>query len=253
MRFWYNNLVDLAATVISASTYLGSLGPSNVAHPFKSKPWRTAATGASEWIKFDLGSAKAATSVILFAHTLTAGDSTIQLRASTDNFGASDVLIASLTYATTISATFASASYRYWKIVFTKSSAAESRDIGRIFLGTYTDTAEEPDHEGLDIQEEDLSVNLRAAGGQVYTDQKDIYRTILLNFSAIPHADVNALRAITGVVKTGIMFFIQVDTIGSSEAAEILYVKFKKLIPRKASGAGADILYDCKVEMEECL
>src|SRR4051812_35990008 len=99
MRFFYDNLIDATGvSFVGSSEASSSLGASNVAHEFKTKVWRTGTSTANESITFDLGSAQAATSVIIFAHTLTSGDSTIQLRGSTDNFSASDVLVATLTY-----------------------------------------------------------------------------------------------------------------------------------------------------------
>jgi hypothetical protein len=254
LNLFYNNLIDGGSVLITASSEAStSLSASNVAHEHKSKVWRTGTSTAAEYILFDLASAQDVTSVIIFAHTLTGSDSTIQLRASTDNFAASDVLVSALTYAETISATFSTATYRYWKIVFTKSASGESRDIGRIFLGTYYATEIQPDWDGLKIDRKDLSVKSKSAGGQTYTDQRPQYRSPVAEFSSVSTTMKDALVTVTDSVGTHTSLFIQVDSTASTEVSEILYVKFNEAAGCKASGVGSDddITWDLKLDFEE--
>lgn len=257
MRLLYANLIDASGVVITGSSQAStSLAAANVAHEFKTKVWRTGTSTAAESITFDLLSAKGVTSVILFAHTLTAGDSTIQLRASTDNFVASDDLISTLAYASEIiSSTFSIQTYRYWRVVFTKSAAGESRDIGRIFLGQYYETTTQPDWDGLKITPKDLSQKMKSAGGQTYTDIRDQYRTPSADFSSVTTTMKDAIRTVTNAVGTHTSLFIQVDPTDDSEVAEILYVKFTDGVARKASGLGTDdsIAWDLKMDFEEQL
>jgi hypothetical protein len=243
--------------VITASSEASSsLAGSNVAHEFKTKVWRTGTSSAAESIVLDLLSAKAATSLILFAHTLTGSDTSLELRGSTDNFAASDVLVATLAYAAgTIKATFSTATYRYWKVKFTKSAAGESRDIGRIFLGTYYETTIQPDWDGLKIMPKDLSVKGRTSGGQTYTERRSQYRMPSVDFSGVSTTMKDAVKTITDAVGTHTSFFIQVDPNGTSEAAEIFYVKFVDAVGRKADGISSDgdISWDLKMDFEEML
>lgn len=256
MRFFYTNLIDATGVSFSASSSASSsLGPSNVAHEFKTKVWRTGTSSATEYVTIDLGSAQAATALILFAHTLTGADGTLQLRGSTDNFAASDVLVASLTYAASvISSTFSTATYRYWRVKFTKSAAGESRDIGRIFLGNYTDSAD-PTWDGVKIEPLDLTIQNRTAGGQVYSDQRSQYRKIKTQLSGLTTTEKNTLKTISENVGTFKSFFVQIKTTLTGELVEVLYVKLKAAVARDASGVASDgdVAFDATVEFEEQL
>jgi hypothetical protein len=256
LRFFSTNLIDGSGATITASSQAStSLAGSNVAHEFKTKVWRTGTSTAAENIVFDLGTAKDVTSVIVFTHTLTAGDTGFELRGSTDNFAASDVLVSSLSYATTIKATFSTATYRYWKFKFTKSAAGESRDIGRIFLGTYYETPIQPDWDGLKIMPKDLSQKQRSAGGQTYTERRSQYRMPSADFSSASTTMKDAVTTITDAVGVHTSFFIQTDPNGTSEAGEVLYVKFVEAVGRKANGihSDGDIAWDLKTDFEEQL
>src|SRR5438105_670913 len=99
MRLFYDNLIDYAATVVTASSQQADLPGSNVINELSKKVWRTGTAAAPESITFDLGSAKDVTGVILLDHTLTNADTNIELHASTDNFAASDVTVAVLVWA----------------------------------------------------------------------------------------------------------------------------------------------------------
>lgn len=79
------------------------------------------ANGMPATVTSDCGSAKAADYAIVWGHNLGTLGLTVEVRASTDNFSASDVLVASNTPSDDkpILVTFASASYRYWRLKFT--------------------------------------------------------------------------------------------------------------------------------------
>ena len=253
MRFFWQNLIDVSGVVFTSTSEASSaLGPENVAHEFKTKVWRTGTSTADESITFDLGSAQAATSVILLAHTLTASDTDIQLRASTDNFAADDDLIATLTHADdVITATFNSASYRYWRIVFTKSAAGESRDIGRVFLGTYYDTTIDPDWDGASIMPEDLSLVARGIGGQVYVDRRGQYRMVKVDFSSVPHAMKEQLKTIGETLGKHTNLFVSIQPSASGELGETMYCKLSKLAGREADGMDSDVTWAMRMELEE--
>jgi hypothetical protein len=255
VRFFYTNLIDVTGVTFTTSSAASSaLGGSNVAHEFKSKVWRTTAVGATEYVLFDLGSAKAVTAAIVFNHTLTASDSNITIRASTDNFVASDVLVTNLTHATTMSAVFGSVSYRYWMFKFQKSAAGETRDVGRVFIGNYTDVDNIIDWAGLDVQPEDLSVRNRTAGGQLFTDRRSQYRRFKVQLSGISTANKNTVKTISEAVGTHTSFFAQVATSGTGEISEILYVKLRDAFARKVSGMdSSDLAWDATLELEEQL
>lgn len=72
-------------------------------------------------VTVDCGSAKAADFGALFRHDLATQGVSVEVRGSTDNFSASDVLLASNTPTTDLPLllSFNSASYRYWRWRFT--------------------------------------------------------------------------------------------------------------------------------------
>ena len=254
MRFWYPNLIDVSGVGITSTSAATGAPVSNVANELKTRVWRTGTSTAAESVTFDLGSSKACTAVILFAHTLLNTDSTIQLRKSTDNFAANDVLVTALTWASgAISATFASASSRYWRVVFTKASSGVTRDIGRIFMGIYTDTTEQPDQGSFKIKPVDRSTSSKSVGGQTYTDKRSSYRGFQMKFGMVSTTFKDAITALYNSVQTHTSFFAQVDTAGTTEVGEIVYVKLGNEIEADDSGADSDVLWNVKLELEEQL
>lgn len=238
MRLFYPNLIDAYSAITSTSEASSDLGPENVAHEHKSKVWRTSTSVAAESVTFDLGSSQAATAAIIFSHTLTAGDSTIQLRKSTDNFAANDVLVGSFTYSSAAMVlTFSSASSRYWRIVFTKSAAGESRDIGRIFLGTYTTLTGLPDFDGFEVDVTDMSQSERSEGGQLYSAQRSQFRVFKLTMSGLSQSQGASLKAFSETVGTHKAFFMIADeSAPSDESGETVYVKLNDIPKRKSGG-----------------
>ena len=84
--------------------------------------WQPTALPAT--VTVDTGSAKAADFWTLWGHDLGTQGATVELRGSTDNFSASDVLVDSVTPTDDdpIVRYFASASYRYWRLRVTGST-----------------------------------------------------------------------------------------------------------------------------------
>src|SRR5512139_2649169 len=179
-RLMWDNYGDYAATTITSSSENADLPAENVQHPFRTKVWRTGVSTASEWIKFDLGSARAVQAVVLLDHTLTGDDSAISLQGNaTDSWGSPSVN-ETLTYNAEkmIKVLSAAQTYRYWRVIFTKASAGVYRDIGRIFLGPVYTCERLPDYGGVEIESNDLSVTGRSLGGQTFSDIRGQYDEI---------------------------------------------------------------------------
>lgn len=255
MRIYYPNLIDSYSAITGTSRASTTLSYENIAHAHKSKVWRTGTSVADEYVTIDLGSAQAATACIIFAHTLLGTDSTIQLRKSTDNFAANDVLVGNFTWnSSAMLLTFSSASSRYWRLVFTKSSAGSSRDIGRVFLGNYVDFTGLPDFDGFQCKPVDLSQSQRMQGGQVYSSIGAQYRSVSLDMSGVTQAQVEALKLHGETVGTHTPFFLTADVGANGEAGEIFYCKLTKMANRDADGmSGADLAWAAPTEVEECL
>lgn len=85
--------------------------------------WKPAAMPAT--VTVDSGSAKASDYALIYGHDLATKAATVEIRGSTDNFGASNVLVATSTPATDLPLmlTFGSVSYRYWRVRLTGAAA----------------------------------------------------------------------------------------------------------------------------------
>lgn len=253
MNIFYDNLIDYSGVVITPSSENASLPAVNVANEAKTKAWRTGATLGSEFVTFDLGSAKVVTSAILLNHNLTASDSVLEVRYSTDNFAASNNLAGDFTYSSGVMLkTFGAISARYWRIGFAKSAAAQTRDIGRIFLGPYVVTAK-PDFTGYKRGKEDLSLKLKSVGGQEYCEIRNKRRILNLEFEGITNTESDQFLTLENSVGIHTSFFLQVHATGTTEMREALYVRMKSELTPEVAGIDSDYFWDVKMTLEEQL
>ena len=226
-RFLYSNLVDSAT--ITAITESVTLPASNVAHNLRSRVYRTGTTVATERLVFDMGSAKSVTCVVLLDHTLTSGDSGIKLMGNSSDSWGTPSFTQSLTWNSgPIVAFFSSQSYQYWAVEFTKSASSETRDIGRIFIGTYYESARDVPYNGQSIKQIDLSKTGRSKGGQTYSDVGSIYDQITLKFEMIANAQYDQFRIIADAVGTHTPFFVSLNH-DTEPQNWLYYVKFRSL------------------------
>ena len=81
--------------------------------------WQPTAIPAT--VTVDCGSAKTCDYAALYAHDCASRGNAVEVRGSTDNFSASDVLVASSTPSTDapLILTFGAVAYRYWRLRFT--------------------------------------------------------------------------------------------------------------------------------------
>ncbi len=253
-RFLYDNLVDRSTTVISSSSEVSDLPDDNVRHPHKGKVWRTGVTAADEWIKFDLGTAQNVQAFVALAHTLTASDSVIRIQASaTDSWVAPPVDVALTVNADVLYHYWSAAqSYRWWRFKFTKSAAGETRDVGRIFLGTYYEAAQDIAYDGYEIRPVDLSETSRSLDGASYSDSKEIYHDVTAEFEYISDAQMDAFRAIAAWVGTHTPLFFHVDP-EDMGADWLWYVKFDGFDAWKVRhySGGTSPLWSCNMKFTE--
>jgi hypothetical protein len=252
VRIFFDNLIDAAGVVLTPSSEISTLPAENVIHPFRKKPWRTGTSTAAETLVFDLLTAQAVTAIILLDHTLTNADTLIKIEGNAADVWGAPSFSQALTWASgTIAAVFASQSYRYWRLSFTKSAAGETRDIGRIFLGTYYSAEEQPDFDGYGDELIDPSREQTTPGGQSYVEALEQFSEVRCTFSRCPNSQVESLRTIAEAVGQQVAFFLQVDT--TTPTDKIWYVKLKRPFEREASGwdlTGA-IAWDVSLELKE--
>lgn len=94
--------------------------------------WKPTALPAT--VTVDCGSAKAADYWAVYGHDLATQGCTIELRGSTDNFSASNVLVDTVTPSTDAAFVrhFASATYRYWRLRITGAASMPSLAIASV-------------------------------------------------------------------------------------------------------------------------
>jgi len=135
IRFCYTNYAD--SGIVSAYSAVATLPAANVQSAWRSKPWR--ATGCtSEWLKFDLGSAKAVLAAIITGHNLTSG-ATVHVQANaTDVWTAPSVDVTMTWNARDILYLWtANQTFRWWRFTFADPANPDGYiSIGRVYIGT---------------------------------------------------------------------------------------------------------------------
>jgi len=209
-RLLYENLIDLSGVTIAASSEGSDLPASNVAHPFPSRVWRTGTSTAAEWVKFDLGSAKAVGAVVIYNHDLTGSDTLIRLQGNSSDSWDTPAVSITLVWAEDVIKYFlpAAQTYRYWRVTFTKSASGETRDVGRIYLGPVVVLDEDPDYDNYQVEYVDLSESEEALGGQLWTDERGEYRRVQFAYDGAFQSTIDAVFAAYLAVKMGTPFFV---------------------------------------------
>jgi len=121
-KFLYDSRLS-DATPVASSTAAGDYNVLNLRDWRPYTWWKPSAMPAT--VTVDCGSAKAADYALVYGHDLATKAAMIEIRGSTDNFGASDVLVASSTPASDapLLLGWASVSYRYWRARVTGAAA----------------------------------------------------------------------------------------------------------------------------------
>lgn len=117
-RILYDNRFG-DGTPVASTTASGDFSVLNLIAWRPYRFWKPTALPAT--VTIDCGSARSADYLLVYAHNLFSGACTVEVRGSTDNFAASDVLVHSFTPAadTNFVRTFTAASFRYWRARFT--------------------------------------------------------------------------------------------------------------------------------------
>jgi len=253
MRFFYDNQIDYAGVTFSPTSEVDGLPAENMANELRKRVWRTTTGGPTERVVIDLGSAKDITAIILTDHNFDAADTDLKIEANSSDTWGAPAFTQALTWAEgTISQTFTLKTYRYWRLSFTKTSPIEAREIGRMFLGTYTDTEHQPDFAGYDETREDPSRKAKTLGGQTWTDRQEQFDVLTAEHSHVSQTFSDTIKTIARAVGQSISFFVQVDT--SSPLNTVYYVKFTKAFGRSVAAVDGGLIWDlAKFQMEEQL
>ena len=186
-RFLYNMDSWDSSTVTHSSEANTDLVAENVLHDHIAKLWRT--TGkASEWIVFNLGSAKKITCFSMFSFNLTSS-ATVTLQANASDSWGSPSYSQQLTIATDADGNvlqrivfFLDQTYQYWRVTFADSGNPLSYlDIGRIAAGEFYETSRNIT-QGFEISMFDPSTGNPVAGRQTFYKARNKYRRATVSF-----------------------------------------------------------------------
>ena len=259
MRLYWENYIDAAAaSVATVSSEAANFPAENLRDPQRSKPWQTTGDNATESVVFDLGSARLVHSVILLDYNFATGtDYSPTIQANASNVWSSPSVSEDMPFsaATWLLYNLSSGqTYRYWRLVFTKPSAATIRNIGRLYLGSYYTPTDPPDFDGYTRAAVDLSVKQRTPYGQIYGETRPQYRRLRLDWSRIPNAQKTQLVTIQESVGIVTPFFAQVDEGGvSDETGEPVYVTLRDAPEYSVAGYDGESKWDTRWDMEEAL
>jgi hypothetical protein len=213
-RILYNNLWD-GGTLTDSSEASGYAG-TNTQQRWPTRVWRS--TGiTSEWIKVNLGSAKAIQALVLHDHNLTAGATVTLQGNATDSWGAPSYNQA-LTWAVAGDGPYttfcyfpaSTQTYQWWRLtVADTGNTAGYLSVGRIFLGPYTGLTRT--YKSRKSSYEDPSVVETSIGGQKTSFQLTRYRTWQYDLPNIA-SDKSTLLGILKVVGTSVPWFFCEDS-----------------------------------------
>jgi hypothetical protein len=255
MNFWYQNQVDLSATLTTDTTHQTGYPGSNVANDQKTIVWITGTSQATESVIFDFGTSKTYTDAIIFAHNLTAGDSDIELETS----DLSDFSVLNQTGDFTwsagamhISGTF---NGRYARISFTKSAAGQTRQIGRVYLGNIYSTTRQPDFDkGFKLTAATNSQVNESRGAQEYGLVKQNYRLPVVTWTMLENTQSMALLAIYQDRMIAKKLWIQIDASSAqAQYSEIIYVRITEFLQLEASAYDSNQQWDTGMAFREQL
>ncbi len=107
------------ATPVASNTFAGNFSAANIADMRPYTWWKANALPAS--LSVDSGSIQPANYALVYGHNLFTNAATVEVRGSTDNFVASNVLLGMLTPASDAPflLEFTTANYRYWRLNIT--------------------------------------------------------------------------------------------------------------------------------------
>jgi hypothetical protein len=248
MRFYYNNLADIAT--VTASTANSSYPASNVQVHLITKLYKTLGTQATEALVFDMGSAVPVTACILYATNFDGTETNCKIQGNSADSWTSPAFSEDLTAdGTTLSATFASQTYRYWRVVFTKANATDIRSIGRVFIGTYVDT-QEPDWGGFKRTIDETTIIGQSLGGQEYAYRKDQRYILELDFSILPKTDYDNL--VTVLTSCGLHKPLFVQLTAHTDIDALYYARLGSHSAQKVSGIlGSGLAWDVSLTLRQ--
>lgn len=278
MIFFFENLVDSQAAALSASSADTEFPVANLQNYLLSKVWRTTGSTASEYLLFDFNTAtgklsgtKVVNALVIAGHNFD-GTETIVLKAKdTNSAWGSPSFSQAVTLKTRFplsvpksppyaegtvldfAVTFASQTYRYWRLEITKSSAADIRQIGRVYLGLSYDAGYQADPEFGDMSRsfQELANIEKSIGGQVYAERRALYDINNFSVSPIPESVMQYLRYYLRDVGLSLPFFFKLSTTDPLDTP--YYVRQRSSIDERCINYGTEFLWSVGYSFEQQL
>ena len=201
LRILYDMDAWDASTVTHSSEANTDLVAENVLHDHIAKLWRTSGK-TSEWIRFDLGSAKQIKVFSMFSFNLTSS-ATVTLQANASDSWGSPSFSQALTIPTDSDGNvlqrivyFLDQTYRYWRVTLADSSNADSYlDVGRMAAGIYYEPTRNIG-QNFSINMFDPSEGTRVTGRQTFFRNRNKYRRASVDFSLQDQTQTDKLSTI---------------------------------------------------------
>jgi hypothetical protein len=210
IRFLYDNRADDSGATLTASAEANPWPKENVKHPYRGKAWRSKVDTSDQWLKWDLGSAKAVNCVALIGHNFNS-DNVIKIQGNATDSWASPTVNETIAYHERIMIKFfTQQSLRWWQVVASGQTEERYHQIGRVFFGTYFQPSRNFlvnwTHTVADSVQEQFTVD-----GSRYADERLIYPEFGIEF-VLPvsekYGDFDSLIQAVGVSKN---LFIALD------------------------------------------
>jgi len=206
IRFMHDNLIDYSGVVITSSTEDSGFPLSNLLVDNFSTHFRTTAD-ASQWIKFNLLSAKAVTAFAIRYHNLTAAATVVLEGHSSDAWGAPEVSEA-VTVTDDIIILYLSGTKQWWRVTIDDAANPDGIiKIGRPFLGPYF----EPGRNYITPRTSpiiDPSIKMYSSGGGLHVERENTYRAPTYEWGLIKAVDFASFEAMFETVGANKAFFV---------------------------------------------
>ncbi len=213
---------NLAATTADGATLTSDLTAdvgyplANMQNGLRTKIWQvTNASAAQHYILFDLGSAQMVNAIALINSNFLA-NATLAIQGNATNVWTSPSVNVTIGNAglsidgLSLYAYFAGGSYRYWRLVWTLGGI-QTVSIGRAFFGAAL-TLAAAHKVGFSDFFTPVVAQATTIGGQVYTDQRNKFRTLKLQFTGVTDANKYAqMVAFANAVGVNNNFVVTLD------------------------------------------
>lgn len=190
----YINLLDAAATVVSATSAQILTPPSLLLDPHVSRHWRGAG-GISDDVIIDLGSMQSVDTIYGMGSNLSAAGATRLRISSADSTGVAGDVYDSSALTGLVDPNYGYAPFllpspvsgRYLRLGFSDASLS-AIELGRMFIGLRTQFTYNFDY-GWSIQRVDRSTRTKTRAGQTQVFRDNAYRTFDLPMNFVAPAD----------------------------------------------------------------